>query len=184
MYVVFVLDASGSVADTFERSMNLTRKIVEGLNFNGGRTRAGVVTYGDQAQIRFKLNEYTDQVSVLNGIAFTQENGGTNTAGGIEMAVNQVFTAADGDRAGDENVMIVITDGQSNINENMTPVMAEQARRSGIKIYAIGIGENGRVDRGELNEIATNPDNEHAYVVTQESDVEEVADRVLRMLCQ
>lgn len=184
MDLTFVLDASGSVADTFERSMNLTRKIVQGLNFNGGRTRTAVVTYADTATIRFKLNEYTDQVSVLNGIAFTQENGRTNTAGGMEVAINQVFTAADGDRAGDDNIMIVVTDGQSNINEEMTEEMADQARRAGITVFAIGIGENGRVDRGELNQIASNPDNQHAYVVNQESDVEVVADKVLQMLCQ
>lgn len=184
MDLTFVLDASGSVDEIFERSMNLTRKIVHGLNFAGGRTRVAVVTYGDDAQLRFKLNEYSDKISVLNAIAFTQEKGRTNTAGGIEMAVNNVFRASDGDRAGDENVIIVITDGQSNVNEDRTIPSAERARSSGIKVIAIGIGENGRVDRGELNGIANDPDNQYAYVVSQESDVDNVSNNVLDILCQ
>jgi len=184
MDLTFVLDASGSVEETFERSMNLTRSIVNGLNFAGGRTRVALVTYGDNALIRFKLNEYSDKVSVLNAIAFTQEKGRTNTAGGIEKAVTEVYTARDGDRAGDEDVMIVVTDGQSNVNEDDTVKMADEARKSGITVYAIGIGDKGKVGRGELNGIANKPVNQYAYVVDNEGDVDVVANKVLDMLCQ
>lgn len=184
MDVAFVLDASGSVEETFEMAMNMTRKIVQGLNFAGGRTRVALTTYSDDATLRFKLNEYSDKVSVLNAIAFTQENGRTNTAAGIRMANNNIFRASEGDRSGDENIIIVITDGQSNVNSDQTIPAAEESRRAGIKVIAIGIGENGIVDRGELNGIANDPDNQYAFIVQPDKDVNTVANQVLDMLCQ
>ena len=89
--VVFVLDASGSVETTFDWAMQLTRKVVEGLNFAGGRARVGVVTYSDGPTNRFLLNKYTDKQGVLNAIAYTMENGRTNTAGGIDMMRFDMF---------------------------------------------------------------------------------------------
>ncbi len=49
-----------------------------------------------------------------------------------------------GDRAGDPNVAIVITDGRSNIDQQRTLPAAENARRAGIEIYAVG--ECGRAE--------------------------------------
>ncbi len=43
--VAFILDASGSVEDKFIMEQNLTRKIIQGLNFVDWRTRVGVITY-------------------------------------------------------------------------------------------------------------------------------------------
>ena len=72
MDIVFVLDSSGSVEDSFDLSLRLTRLIVEGLNFAGTRTRVGLLTYSNTPRIRINLNQYSDKQSILNAIAFTQ----------------------------------------------------------------------------------------------------------------
>lgn len=164
--------------------MNLTRKIVNGLNFAGGRTRVAVVTYADEPTVRFNLNRYSDKVSVLNAIAFTQEKGRTNTARAIRKTAADVFTGAKGDRVGDDNVMIVITDGKSNIQENQIIPESDEARGKDIKMIAIGIGKDEDLDRQELIDIANKPDSLYAYVVNEESDVEIVSNKVLDQLCQ
>ncbi|MRC56833.1 VWA domain-containing protein, partial [Bacillus thuringiensis] len=143
-------------------AQEMTRRIVNGLNFDGGRTRVGVVTYSDSAKARFHLNSYTDKTSVLNAISYTLENGRTNTASGIDMARYNMFSSNKGDRAGDQNYAVIITDGNSNINRGGTIPAANGARRAGIKMIAIGIGENRKVDRSEINGIANDPDNQFA----------------------
>merc|ERR1739848_757300 len=56
MDVSFVLDASGSIDNAFDMSMKLAKRIVEGLNFAGSRTRVAMLTYSDYPQVRFHLN--------------------------------------------------------------------------------------------------------------------------------
>ena len=182
--VVFILDTSGSVEQSFEFSMRVTRKIVQGLNFAGGRTRVGLVTFNDRTTVRFHLNQYPDKISVLNAIAFVQDHGRTNTANAIDEVRLNMFTSFNGERSGDDNYAIIITDGRSNMNSQRTIAAADEARRAHIKMIGVGIGENGRVDRGELNGIADDPDNQHAFLVQYESDIDTVASKILDQICQ
>ncbi|ELT92983.1 hypothetical protein CAPTEDRAFT_220507 [Capitella teleta] len=182
--IVFVLDASGSVEAKFDLAMQFSRKVVQGLNFAGGRTRVGVATYDDSSHIRFHLNKYTDQQSVLNAIAYTITFGRTNTASGIDDLRLNMFTSQNGDRPGDDNFGIVITDGYSNINKEQTGISAQLAKQSGITMMAVGVGKNGDVDRSEINEIASDPDNQYAFLLEDETQIDAVADRVLDQLCQ
>ena len=182
--VVIVLDASGSVEASYALAQDMARRLVNGLNFDGGRTRVGVATYSDSATAKFHLNTYTDKTSVLNAISYTLENGKTNTASGIDMARNDMFTSSRGDRNGDQNYAIVITDGKSNINRGGTIPAANSARQAGIKMIAIGIGNNGNVDRSEINGIANDPDNQFAFLLDDASSLDEVANNVLDQICQ
>ena len=182
--MVFILDSSGSVEKKFDMAMRLTRRIISGLNFAGGRTRVGLLTYSDQPTVRFHLNEYTDRRSVLNAVAFTQQLGRTNTAAAIDRVRIDMFTSYRGDRPGDDNYAVLITDGYSNVDQHRTVPAAEQARRSGITMVAVGIGENGSVDRGEVNGIANDPDSQYAYIAGTEADVDRVADGILDIICQ
>jgi Mg-chelatase subunit ChlD len=183
--IAFILDASGSVEATFALGQRLIRKIVQGLNFAGGRTRVAVVTFSNDAQVRFHLNEYTDKESVMNAIAFVLDDGRTHTASGIEEARRNVFRTSNGDRSGDPNFAIVITDGRSNINAGATIPAAEAARSQDITMLAVGIqGQNGQIDIAELNGIADDPDSQYAFVMDNESELDQTANQILDLLCQ
>ena len=182
--IVFVLDASGSVEAKFELAMKLARRIIEGLNFAGSRTRVGVMTYADDVTIRFHLDTYNSRDEVLNAIAFTQDRGKTNTAGALSEMETNMFTSSHGDRPGDDNYAVVITDGNSNVQRINTIPAAEDARQAGIKIFAVGIGDNGSVDRSEINGIANNPDSDFAHLMATEEELEVVADTILTKICE
>ncbi len=47
----------------------------------------------------------------------------------------------------------------------------------------VGIGENGKVDRGELNAIASDPDSVYAHLLQYEHEVNTVADNILDLIC-
>ena len=95
-----------------------------------------------------------------------------------------MFTQSNGDRIGDPNYAIVITDGRSNVNQGRTIPSANEARRRGITMLAVGIGENGKVDRAELNGIADDPDIQHAFLLEFENQIPQIADKILERLCQ
>ena len=182
--VVFVLDGSGSVEKNFELALRLTRFIVQGLNFAGDRTKVGVLTYSDNALVRFHLNSHTLIDDVQNAIAFTLMGGRTNTYSGLNEMRTNMFTALHGDRPGDKNYAIVITDGRSNVNEADTVPEAVRVRDDQIDIFAVGIGQNGQVDRSEIDGIASDPDNSYAFMMQEEEDLEDIANSILNKICE
>lgn len=53
-----------------------------------------------------------------------------------------MFTPSNGDRPNAPNVAVVVTDGASNRDQNLTIPNAVDAHRQGITMFAIGIGPN------------------------------------------
>lgn len=58
--------------------------------------------------------------------------------------------------------MILITDGQSR-DPNATLAVARAARRDGVTIFAVGVGDG--VDTGELHAVATEPSKDYVLTV-------------------
>ena len=71
-------------------------------------------------------------------LPYFQEKGRTYTADGLTEMRKNMFTPLNGDRSGDPNIAIVITDGRSNIDRFKTIPAADDAKRSGIDIFAVG----------------------------------------------
>ncbi|CAD5114775.1 DgyrCDS3819 [Dimorphilus gyrociliatus] len=186
--VVFLIDASGSLEETFEWQMKLVRKITMGLNFSSGRTRVGALTFDNQVvrEQLFPMNKYTSLKEVLNAIAFTQrkQRRGTHTASALQYMHSQMFNnPSAGDRGGIDNIAIVITDGRSNINRGSTIREASNAKSKRIRLMTVGVG-NG-VDTKELSDMATNPDSDNVFRLKDLNDgsVNEVSNNILQRLC-
>lgn len=184
--VVFVLDGSGSLEDSFEISLNLTKLIVEGLNFAGGRSRVGVLTFSDQPFVGFYLNRYPDSTSVLNAIAFSQVIGYTNTQAALDQLRLSMFTASNGDRQGVDNIAIVITDGNSNVNADQTIPKAQLAQQSGITIIGVGIEDQDGMNLMEIEGISSQPPSRYSFAMIDTSDtgVMSTANSILDLICQ
>lgn len=92
--------------------------------------------FSQDAYNEFYLDSYVsnpqDLKSAILKIGYV--GGYTNTADGIRYAMDQQFTQARGDRTDAPNVIIVVTDGASNINSDQTIPNAEEARRRGITV--------------------------------------------------
>jgi len=56
------------------------------------------------------------------------------------MAMNQMFTVANGDRPAAPNIMIIITDGVSTYDNKSTIPYANEAKAKGILVVSIGVG--------------------------------------------
>lgn len=101
----------------------------------------GVVQFGDSAVLQFHLNHYHDKASVIGALRnIPWLDAQTNTSGGIWYMREQMFTRIHGDRPDAPDIGIVITDGASNLDYQLTIPYARQAHAQGIKMFAIGIG--------------------------------------------
>lgn len=132
MDVALVLDLSGSMDMVQELVIEFARQIIQRLPISQGRARVGLVSYADTATVNFFLNKYNSREGILNAVAFREAGGRTNTQEAIRRAYSEVFTASNGDRNGVDNIMIVVTDGGSNIQQENTAREAATAKQQGI----------------------------------------------------
>lgn len=181
--MAIILDASWSPFYSYELSQDLATLLVQGLNFNFGRIQVAVVTFQDTADVRFQLNTYTLQDEVVTAIAFDQDiwRSGTNTADAFSILTDQIFTSANGDRNGIDNIAIVLSDGKSNVDSDLTISKAEAARNSGIRVVSVGMGSN--VNPGELEGMASEPASQNVFYLPDENQLEDVANQILDAIC-
>lgn len=154
--IVFVMDSSGSVGnDNWQLVLQFVKNVVDNLDIGSYATRVAAITYGNRATPNFYLDTYDNKADIknaLDGIRWKDQE--TNTSGAIWYMMANMFTRERGDRARAPNVGIVITDGASNRDADLTIPYAIEARQAGIAMFAIGIGD--QTNKDELDAIATN----------------------------
>ncbi|KAI4884526.1 hypothetical protein NFI96_020494, partial [Prochilodus magdalenae] len=170
--IAFLLDGSGSVnSNDFSNMKQFVITLVRGLLVRD--VRFAVAQYSDYCEIHVDFTSYLDDNQIWR---IRQMGSFTNTAGGINKLVNELFARRA--RQGANRVMIVITDGVST-----TPGLeqaAQNAERNNIIRYAIGVGNafNNQRAEGELNTIASDPDQDYKFKV----DSFNVLDKILKTL--
>ena len=180
--MVFILDASTSVT---EANFNLMKDFVKDFlleaDIDNGKVRVGLLMYSTEDYVQFYLNTYATKDDIYDAVdAMPYRYGSTNTADALQTMRVDMFSTINGDRAGVDNIAIILTDGVSNINSRRTIPEAEQARAEGIHIYAIGIG---LTDTTELDGIASQPISENRFAVQDFAELDVLKHRVFAAFC-
>jgi len=77
-----------------------------------------MVTYSDTPSVVFYLNTYNNGIDMRSALSFDPSSGGkTNTQAALKLVNDDVFISPNGDRANVDNVVVLITDGYSNIQQ-------------------------------------------------------------------
>ena len=125
MDLAFAVDASVSIEDEhWSRLTDFISRFVAELDIGQDCVRVSAVTFGDDPSMHFDLRAHTASPSLRNAIeTLDRRSQSTNIAGGIALVRSEVFQTSKGDRLNAPNVCILITDGNSGVNEqvNTTP---------------------------------------------------------------
>ena len=144
--------------------------------------RVGVIWYSNRASIAFHLNEYDNADDVLDAIGkIPYKDQETNTSGALRAMYTLMFSDVNGDRPGAQNIGIVVTDGASNRDEDLTIPEANAARAAGVTVFAIGIGDE--VDPHELRGIANEPSEQFTFNATDFDALQHIRDIVSTAAC-
>ncbi len=145
--IMLVLDVSGSMQAPHHSSDDRSRITVakeEAIHFVQKRTNdaIGLVIFGNDALSRCPLT--ADKI-IVRDIIHELDIGvidadGTLLAKGIMTAANRLKNSN-----AKSKIMIVLTDGAPSENDLNPAVALEVARRLGIKIYTVGIGDNQEI---------------------------------------
>jgi len=113
--IVFILDESDSVSWAEFALMRLfLSRFVSALDIDSGHTRVGLATYASFVGQSINLNNHSSRASLQSAISSLRYLGGsTNTAAALGYVRTQMLTSAAGDRSNVPDVIILLTDGQS-----------------------------------------------------------------------
>lgn len=181
--VVFLLDFSGSVDDTYYLALSFIRRVIYGLEFSFDRTRVAMATFSDGTEIHFHLNTYNNKYDVLSALAFRMLRGKTNTQEALRTVRDDMFRSSRGDRSGVANKLVLLTDGGSNMRTDQTVQKAQDLKDDGVTIYVASIGQV--IDYNEINQIASGPTEPFVLRLQENGDnIPELAELLLDDLCQ
>ncbi|XP_015224853.1 PREDICTED: integrin alpha-11-like, partial [Cyprinodon variegatus] len=181
MDIVIVLDGSNSIYPWSEVQDFITT-ILQKFYIGPGQTQVGIVQYGSTVVHEFSLGEYQTVKDVVEAAKNIDQRGGeeTRTALGINVARLEAFQR--GGRPGAQKVMIVITDGESHDSPHLMEAVS-QSKDDNITMYAIAVlgyynrrGINPEAFLKEIRFIASDPDEEHFFKVTDESALKDIVD--------
>jgi len=186
MDLVFVLDGSSSVGNNnWDRMLDFVDGIVDRMTIGQYNSRVGVVVYSDSVTNVFYLNSYYNSNDLRDNIRRISYPGGqTNTAAGIRAAYTEQFTESRGDRLEVHNVLILLTDGVSNIDQSRTVPEALAAKNRGITIFAVGITNS--VNQEEIRDISTNPQQlDSNYFLTADfNSLDGISETLIKSACR
>lgn len=159
--LVFIMDASTSItwinSGNWDIMKNFVKVIAGAFPIAQDATRVSVIKFSDGASVEFFLDQFSTSSEVSAAIDRISHTGGeTNLPAALELLRVDVLDPRRGDRQNIKNIAIVITDGQTNVNEDRLETEIQMAKDANIEIFAIGITED--IKEEQLNLIASNPD--------------------------
>ena len=176
---MFLVDSSASVgAENFYNEIKFIRKLLADFTVSYNTTRVVVITYSSVNQVirqvdhmtRPDLNQHKCKLFEEEIAGITYNSGGTYTLGALTEA-QQVFRFA---RHSAKKAVFLITDGYSNGGDPRPA--AEKLKELGVEFYTFGI-RNGNVR--ELYDMASEPREEHSFIVDSFEEFEALARRAL-----
>jgi len=179
--LVFILDSSASIGEknwwvTKQFAIDVTR----GLVIDGVKeTKVGAVTYSNYATTHFDLGVFTSYDDIEDAIwGLDWESGVTNTYDGLSHA-EQIYRRSCRDDV--KHIVVLITDGVSNVKKDLTVPKAEEMHSNGIEIFVVGIG---KVDMDEITGICSIPKDFHCHYVTSYQALVAITNTVINDTCK
>ncbi|KAF4012241.1 hypothetical protein G4228_004238 [Cervus hanglu yarkandensis] len=168
--IAIVLDGSGSIEPPdFQKAKDFIYNMMTNFYQKCFECRFAVVQYGEVIQTELDLLDSQDITASLDRVKnITQVKKVTKTASAMQHVLDNIFTPNRGSRAKASKVMLVLTDGDIFQDPlNLTTVINSPKMR-GVERFAIGVGEafNKSKAYNELKLIASDPDEDHAFKVT------------------
>lgn len=181
--IVLAIDASGSMnASGFVAEGDRTsrfeavQKIASDFIRKRLQDNVGVVVFGDFAFIASPVTYEKAIVSEMIGY-LSHGMAGQNTA--IGEGVAKSVRALEGSKAASKAI-ILLTDGEHNSGAISPQAAMQMVRQNHIRLYTIGIGENGEFDSALLRQMAH--DGGGAFLSAQSAqELEAVYDEIERM---
>ena len=117
----------------------------------------------------------------LDAAVLDFDGGDTNTYGGLHAMRTAIFGGGAGDRPTVRDMAIVITDGESTINKNLTIDEATLAKSDGISMFVIGV--TSKINETELKGVSSRPLARYYFNSTAIGQLDSLLVQLTRHIC-
>ena len=161
--LVFVLDTSGSIGNqNFNTVKTLVRKMANAFNIDKASTHMGAIAFGSTV---YDISRLTSSSSHLRNAIdqFQYKNGMTYNTGALLEATN-MFLSNHRNVSRLKRVLILVTDGQSNLHRIKPAAVVPELARHSIERYVFSVGNC--ININEIRAIASPPPDRHVFSVS------------------
>ncbi|KAM9434631.1 LOW QUALITY PROTEIN: collagen, type XXVIII, alpha 1a [Clarias gariepinus] len=185
--LVFIIDSSESVGpENFDLSKDFVNALIDRVAVSHDATRVGIVLYSHVEVVVVSLQQLIDSTSIKAAVRkMTYLGEGTFTGSAIRSAT-RLFQAS---RLGVRKVAVLLTDGQADRRDAVRlEDAAEEAHAAGIEMFVIGVVNRSHSGysqfQREINSIASEPDEEHVYLIRDFMDLPNLEMDILSRICE
>ncbi|XP_072855268.2 matrilin-2 isoform X5 [Pogona vitticeps] len=181
--LMFVIDGSKSLGENnFEIVKEFVLGILDSLSISPKAARVGLLQYSTQVHTEFTLKQFSTAKDMKKAVSQMKYMGkGSMTGLALKQMAERSFTEVEGARhfsAKVPRVSVVFTDGRS---QDEVSEWATKAKKRGITMYAIGIGN---AIEEELREIASDPPDKHLFYAENFSAMGEITEKLQKRICE
>lgn len=115
--LAFLIDTSRSLGlQAYQKELHFVERVLEGYQIGPNKTKVAVITFSAGSRLEFDFNRYDTKEAVLRAIRGLSYTDGmcTTIYRALKQARQEVFVAHAGDRPGFKNLVIILTDGETN----------------------------------------------------------------------
>jgi Ca-activated chloride channel family protein len=178
--LVFLVDTSGSMQapDKLPLVQYTLEQTIGVLDPND---TVSIVTYAGDVNVRLDPTRVTNAAAIISAIEGLSSSGGTNGAGGIQLAYEQ---AEAGYLEGGINHVVLCTDGDFNIgvsSDEELVMMIEEKRTTGVTLTALGYG-TGNLNDSMMEKVSNAGNGIYSLITSQMQADDYVENRLLSTL--
>ncbi|CAB4008107.1 Retrovirus-related Pol poly from transposon, partial [Paramuricea clavata] len=169
--IVIVMDGSRSVGQCgFNEGLKALTQVIGMWEANGKRRyytscRYAAVTFSSEARVNFKFLPSAQASQKMSAITYPSNSGGRNTQAGLAEA-EKLFLS--GGRRFSKLKVLLMTDGQSNIDKSLTIPNAKKLKDMGAEIFVVAVGDH-MYGIDEMAKVASYPPEKYIYRVKTNS---------------
>ncbi|KAL9970173.1 hypothetical protein ACROYT_G022503 [Oculina patagonica] len=180
--VGIILDSSNSIKPyDYQKALSFLQSLAQRLQISEAGTHMAILLYSWEAHTVYRFTDPQNVNALRNKIGgLPHIRGGTRTDRALTLAGEDFFGWEEtGDRPDIPNVLIVLTDGDTNEGSKPFPQVLPPLEDAGVRRIAVGIGNE--IHYGELLEIAGS--REDVLQVHSYSDLINKLEDIMRLAC-
>lgn len=174
--IYFLLDESGSISSNDVTDFIL--EFIHMLEIRPDKVRIGVVKFSSRTTVVFRLNTHDSKAEMQNAVKNLQMEGSGTRILNLEAMIPLFEEASQTRNEKFRKLLIVITDGKSEVEGKPVRVQAEELRKHNVTIYAVGVKA---ADSVQLEQVSGSP--ERTFYVENYDALKKIKTDVLKEIC-
>ncbi|XP_046546910.1 vitrin-like [Haliotis rubra] len=160
--LLIIEDVSTSVGPrNYGKMKDFVVDTIRNISISSKKTNVAFMVFSDTAEVVFHLNTYRDnKTSIMEAIDSQTHTGGNSFLGdAIKLATSEVFTETNGDRSDVPNVVLLLTDGYSDANEDVRSSIDGLKAKAEVFVMTV----TDQVDNTTIDLVASSPALKHVF---------------------